>query len=153
MYILWQCIYYHWYNITGAAAKAGSLSFHIMHGYMEWFCFKTASGLPLEICFSKKKLCDITWGLGRVRTNATPFDRWKPPDHLGTWSSLNQSRLLIGLRPQNHLGAWSNPNHCHAFWLAYMPRFQLGTWLTWTIVTPIGGLVLSDHGNTIWSAQ
>ena len=119
---------------------------------MELFYFKAASGLPLEICFSKK-LCDITWGLGRVRTNATPFDRRKPPDHLGTWSSLNQSRLLIGLRPQNHLGAWSNPNHCHASWLAYMPRFHLGTWLTWIIVTPIGGLVLSDHGNTIWSAQ
>ena len=93
--------------------KRGLCPFDIMCGYMEWFCFKTASGLPLEICFSKK-LCDITWGLGRVRTNATPFDRRKPPDHLGTWSSLNQSRLLIGLRPQNHLGAWSNPNHCHA---------------------------------------
>ena len=94
--------------------KAGSLFFYIMRGYTELFCLKAASGLPLEICFSKK-LCDITWGLGRVRTNATPFDRRKPPDHLGTWSSLNQSRLLIGLRPQNHLGAWSNPNHCHAF--------------------------------------
>ena len=101
------------YNKTGASAKAGCLSFLIMRGYMEWFCFEAASGLPLEICFSKK-LCDITWGLGRVRTNATPFDRRKPPDHLGTWSSLNQSRLLVGLRPQNHLGAWSNPNHCHA---------------------------------------
>ena len=71
--------------------------------------FKAANGLPLDICFLY-----ITWGLGRVRTNATPLDRRQPPDHLGTWSSLNQSRLLIGLRPQNHLGAWSNPNHCHA---------------------------------------
>ena len=71
--------------------------------------FKADSGLPLDICFLY-----ITGGLGRVRTNATPFDRRQPPDHLGTWSSLNQSRLLVGLRPQNHLGAWSNPNHCHA---------------------------------------
>ena len=94
--------------------KRGLCLFPIMCGYMELFCLRAASGLPLEICFSKK-LCDITWGLGRVRTNATPFDRRKPLDHLGTWSSLNQSRLLIGLRPQNHLGAWSNPNHCHAF--------------------------------------
>ena len=36
--------------------KAGSLSFHIMRGYMEWFCFKAASGLPLQICFSQKVL-------------------------------------------------------------------------------------------------
>ena len=34
-----------------------------------------------------------------------------------------------------------------------MPRFHLGTWLTWTIATPIGSLVVSDHGNAIWSAQ
>ena len=53
---------------------------------------------PLNLLF-KTKLYNITWGLGRVRTNATPFDRRKPPDHLGTWSSLNQSHLLIGLRP------------------------------------------------------
>ena len=93
--------------------KAGSLFFFTSCVVTRRFYLKEASGLPLEICFSKK-LCDITWGLGHVRTNATPFDRRKPPDHLGTWSSLNQSRLLIGLRPQNHLGAWSNPNHCHA---------------------------------------
>ena len=72
---------------------------------------------PLKFAF-QKRLCDITWGLGRVRTNATPFDRRKPPDHLGTWSCLNQSCLLIGLRPQNHLGVWSNPNHDHAIWSA-----------------------------------
>jgi len=34
-----------------------------------------------------------------------------------------------------------------------MPRFHLGTWLTWTIATPIGSLVVSGHGNAIWSAQ
>ena len=77
-------------------------------------CFKAASGLPLEFALLKAS-CYITWRIGRVRTNTMPLDRRKPPDHLGTWSSLNQSRLLIGLRPQNHLGAWSNPNHCHAF--------------------------------------
>ena len=92
--------------------KAGSLFFYIMRGYTELFCFKAASGLPLE------NFINITWGLGRVRTNAIPLDRREPPDHLGTWSRLNQSCLLIGLRPQNHLGAWSNPNHCHATWLA-----------------------------------
>ena len=59
---------------------------------------KAASGLPLELAFSKA-LYHITWGLGRIRTNATRFDRRKPPDHLGTWSRLNQSCLLIGLRP------------------------------------------------------
>ena len=147
MYILWQCIYYHWYNKTGASAKAGSLSFHIMCGYMEWFCFKAASGLPLEIFFSKK-LCNITWGLGRVRTNATPFDRRKPPDHLGTWSSLNQSRLLIGLRPQNHLGlGWTRTiatpfdrHKCHSFiwgpgWLEPL-SLLLGAWSYPTMVTP-----------------
>ena len=73
--------------------KVGSLFFYIMRGYTELFCFKAASSLPLE------NFINITWGLGRVRTNAIPFDRRKPPDHLGTWSSLNQSRLLIGLRP------------------------------------------------------
>ena len=34
-----------------------------------------------------------------------------------------------------------------------MPRFHLGTWLTWTIVTPNGSLVVFGHGNAIWSAQ
>ena len=34
-----------------------------------------------------------------------------------------------------------------------MPRFHLGTWLTRTIVTPNGSLVVFGHGNTIWSAQ
>ena len=34
--------------------KAGSLFFYIMRGYTELFCLKAASGLPLEICFSKK---------------------------------------------------------------------------------------------------
>ena len=34
-----------------------------------------------------------------------------------------------------------------------MPRFHLGTWLTRTIVTPIGSLVVFGHGNAIWSAQ
>ena len=39
------------------------LSHHArLHGVV---LFKAASGLPLEICFSKK-LCDITWGLSRV---------------------------------------------------------------------------------------
>ena len=73
--------------------KAGSLFFYIMRGYTELFCLKAASGLPLE------NFINITWGLGRVRTNAIPLDRRKPPDNLGTWSSLNQSCLLIGLRP------------------------------------------------------
>jgi len=148
MYISWQCIYYLWYNKTGASAKAGSLSFLSCVVTWSGSIFKAASGFPLDICFLY-----ITWGLGRVRTNATPFDRRQPPDHLGTWSSLNQSRLLVGLRPQNHLGAWSNPNHCHASWSGIYATNHLGTWLTWIIVTPIGGLVLSDHGNTIWSAQ
>ena len=93
--------------------KAGSLFFFTSCVVTRRFCLKAASGLPLDICFLY-----ITWGLGRVRTNATPLDRRQPPDHLGTWSSLNQSCLLIGLRPQNHLGAWSNPNHCHATWSA-----------------------------------
>src|SRR3954462_7843641 len=115
-----------------------------MHGHMELICFKATSGLPLEFAFPKSfmislgglvvsepKQChligeshQITWGLGRIRTNAMPLDRRKPPDHLGTWSCLNQSRLLIGLRPQSHLGAWSNPNQCNATWPAYMPRCQ-----------------------------
>ena len=150
MYILWQCIYYDQYNKPEPQLKRGICSFTSC--VVRRSCSKAASGLPLEICFSKQ-FCDITWGLGRVRTNATPFDRRKPPDHLGTWSSLNQSRLLVGLRPQNHLGAWSNPNHCHASWSGIYATNHLGTWLTWIIVTPIGGLVLSDHGNTIWSAQ
>ena len=34
-----------------------------------------------------------------------------------------------------------------------MPRFHLGTWLTRTVVTPNGSLVVFGHGNTIWSAQ
>ena len=34
-----------------------------------------------------------------------------------------------------------------------MPRFHLGTWLTRTIVTPNGSLVVFGHGNTIWSAH
>ena len=34
-----------------------------------------------------------------------------------------------------------------------MPRFHLGTWLTRTIVTPNGSLVVFGHGNTIWSTQ
>ena len=34
-----------------------------------------------------------------------------------------------------------------------MPRFHLGTWLTRTIVTPNGRLVVFGHGNAIWSAQ
>ena len=148
MYISWQCIYYLWYNKTGASAKAGSLSFLSCVVTWSGSVFKAASGFPLDICFLY-----ITWGLGRVRTNVTPLDRRQPRDHLGTWSSLNQSRLLVGLGPQNHLGAWSNPNHCHASWSGIYATNHLGTWLTWIIVTPIGGLVLSDHGNTIWSAQ
>ena len=80
-------------------------------------CSKAASGLPLEFALLKAS-CYITWRIGRVRTNTMPLDRRKPPDHLGTWSCLNQSCLLIGLRPQNHLGAWSNPNHDHAIWSA-----------------------------------
>ena len=115
-------------------------------------CSKAASGLPLEFALLRAS-CYITWRIGRVRTNTMPLDRRKPPDHLGTWSSLNQSRLLIGLRPQNHLGAWSNPNHCHASWSGIYATSHLGTWLTWTIATPIGSLVVSDHGNAIWSAQ
>ena len=34
-----------------------------------------------------------------------------------------------------------------------MPRFHLGTWLTRTIVTPNGSLVVFGRDNTIWSAQ
>ena len=80
-----------------------------MRGYTELFCLKAASGLPLE------NFINITWGLGRVRTNAIPLDRREPPDHLGTWSRLNQSCLLIGLRPQNHLGVLVEPEPlpCH----------------------------------------
>ena len=32
-----------------------------------------------------------------------------------------------------------------------MPWFHLGTWLTRTIVTPNGSLVVFGHGNAIWS--
>ena len=80
-------------------------------------CSKAASGLPLEFALLKAS-CYITWRIGRVRTNTMPLDRREPLDHLGTWSCLNQSCLLIGLRPKNHLGAWSNPNHDHAIWSA-----------------------------------
>ena len=79
---------------------------------------------PLKFAFY------ITWGLGHVRTNATPFDRRKPPDHLGTGSSLNQSRLLIGLRPQESLGGLVEPEPLPRHLIGIMPRFQLGTWLT-----------------------
>ena len=34
-----------------------------------------------------------------------------------------------------------------------MPRFHLGTWLTRTIVTPNGSLVVFGHGNAILSTQ
>src|SRR3954469_17552237 len=80
-----------------------------MCGYMELFCLKAASSLPLE------KLINITWGLVRVRTDATPFDRRKPPDHLGTWSSLNQSRLLIDLKAIESRGGLVEPEPfpCH----------------------------------------
>ena len=80
-------------------------------------CSKVASDLPLEFALLKA-CCYITWRIGRVRTNTMPLDRREPSDHLGTWSCLNQSCLLIGLRPQNHLGAWSNLNHDHAIWSA-----------------------------------
>ena len=80
-------------------------------------CSKAASGLPLEFALLKAS-CYITWRIGHVRTNTIPLDRREPPDHLGTWSRVNHSCLLIGLRPQNHLGAWSNPNHDHAIWSA-----------------------------------
>ena len=68
-----------------------------------------------------------TWGLGRVRTNATPFDRRKPPDHLGTWSSLNQSRLLIGLKAIESLGGLVEPEPLPCHLIGIMPRFHLGT--------------------------
>ena len=77
-------------------------------------CSKAASDLPLE--FLLKASCYITWRIGRVRTNTIPLDRREPPDHLGTWSRLNHSCLLIGLRPQNHLGSWSCLNQCNTFW-------------------------------------
>src|SRR4051812_45409250 len=57
----------------------------------------------------------ITWELGRVRTDATCSDRRKPPDHLGTRSSLNRSRLLIGLKALESLGGLVEPEPlpCH----------------------------------------
>ena len=62
----------------------------------------------------------------------TPLDRPKAIESLGGLVEPEPlPRLLIGI----------------------MPRFHLGTWLTWTIATPLGSLVVSDHGNTIWSAQ
>ena len=118
---LYLCTYYNdvyimiKYNKPEPQLKRGICSFTSCE--VTRSCSKAASGLPLESALLKAS-CYITWRIGRVQTNTMPLDRREPPDHLGTWSRLNQSRLLIGLRPQNHLGAWSNPNHDHAIWSA-----------------------------------
>src|SRR3954468_14203426 len=103
-----------------------------MRGYMELFYHKAASGLPLE------SFIKITWGLGRVRTDATPFDRRKPPDHLGIWSSLNQSRLLIGLKAIESLGGLVEPEPlpCHLIGINAMVSF--------------GDLADLNHSYTYW---
>src|SRR4051812_21520413 len=90
----------------------------------------------------------ITWGLGRIRTDAMPLDRRKPPDHLGTRSSLNRSCLLVGLQALESLGGLVEPEpmSCHlagvmprVFWgpgrLAPSLRLR-GAWLRLTMVTP-----------------
>src|SRR4051812_33833318 len=94
----------------------------------------------------------ITWGLGRVRTDATPLDRRKPPDHLGTRSSLNRSRLLVGLQALESLGGLVEPEPLPCHLAGVMPRViwgpgrlapslhLRGAWLRLTMVTPSGQL-------------
>src|SRR4051812_12950133 len=90
----------------------------------------------------------ITWGLGRVRTDATPLDRRKPPDHLGTRSSLNRSHLLVGLQALESLGGLVEPEPLPCHLAGVMPRViwgpgrlapslhLWGAWLRLTMVTP-----------------
>ena len=127
--------------------KAGSLFFFTSCVVTRRFCLKAASGLPLE------SFINITWGLGRVRTNATPFDRRFATRSLGDMVKSEPVMPLDRPKATESLGGLVEPEPLPRLLIGIMPRFHLGTWLTWTIATPLGSLVVSDHGNTIWSAQ
>ena len=62
-----------------------------MRGNTELFCLKAVSGLPLE------NFINITWGLGRTRTIATPLDRHNATVSFGDLADLNRSYAYRGL--------------------------------------------------------
>ena len=69
-----------------------------MCGYMELLFIKRRPVYPLIQLL--KALCYIIWGLGRIRTIATPLDRRNATTSLGGLVvSEPQSHLLIGSKP------------------------------------------------------